>query len=381
MAHPISSTSLAVLQQIYVEGTHAYITSGTLDSDIYSEVAEVLNRLGSKWVGGKTAAHIFPYCPSGAIASVIESGEMPPKNPRAFFPTPPELIDELLDNKTCDFYLRNIANGEIEGRVLEPSAGVGGVITHLLEKYPGLRGKIDAVEIDPLKVGVLRSLEAGQVFQGDFMEFIPTEKYAVVIMNPPFSFAGNRTLYINHIQRAVDMVRMSNGSGYIGTIAPTSFLHNSTKQEIDFRNLVYSCANWTLNGKGLFKDVGTGIDTATIQFDIENKDWRGLPYGEYDSWHAWLFFLTVDNSQKLLSQVELVKCENDLVRLLEQVNKELCAEGNGISSHPLFLKQIFDEIKARQAEATAACVDEEISERPYIENRKEKFKAGQMALF
>ena len=44
------------------------ITSGQLDRSLYEEVNEVLVRLGGKWKGGRTKAHLFPYDPRPLVA-------------------------------------------------------------------------------------------------------------------------------------------------------------------------------------------------------------------------------------------------------------------------------------------------------------------------
>ena len=88
----ISAEALTVLREAECDSDRVRITSGQLDRTLYKEVNEVLVRLGGKWKGGHTKAHLFPYDPRPLLAGVLATGDMPPKNPWAFFPTPPELV-------------------------------------------------------------------------------------------------------------------------------------------------------------------------------------------------------------------------------------------------------------------------------------------------
>ncbi len=115
MTQSISAKALAVLREMECDSDRARITSGQLDRPLYEEVNEVLVRLGGKWKGGRTRAHLFPYDPRPLLAGVLATGQMPPKNPWAFFPTPQPLVDSVMQSPLFD----KIQDGDT---VLEPSA-------------------------------------------------------------------------------------------------------------------------------------------------------------------------------------------------------------------------------------------------------------------
>jgi len=85
---------------------------------LYSEVNEVLTRLGGKWKGGRTKAHVFQEDPTHLIAYVLTTALMPRKNRDAFFPTPNEVARGIMMmsdlDKLCD-----------DDLFLEPQAGSG----------------------------------------------------------------------------------------------------------------------------------------------------------------------------------------------------------------------------------------------------------------
>src|SRR5579885_3284456 len=103
MTQSISAKALAVLREMECDSDRARITSGQLDRPLYEEVNEVLVRLGGKWKGGRTAAHVFPYYdPRPLLAGVVTTGIRPPKNPTAFFPTPPALVERVCQSPLFD---------------------------------------------------------------------------------------------------------------------------------------------------------------------------------------------------------------------------------------------------------------------------------------
>ena len=116
-----------------------------------------------------------------------------------FYPTPPSLIDKMLDG--IDFK-------QID-TILEPSAGTGNICdavnkkwkyarniyTHKEEEY---RGDIDCIEYDNDLRGVLKEKKY-RVVHDDFLTYRSMKKYDLIIMNPPFS-EGDK-----HLMKAIDL--------------------------------------------------------------------------------------------------------------------------------------------------------------------------------
>lgn len=106
-----------------------------------------------------------------------------------FFPTPPAVVDALLQEADLQ-----------EGmRVLEPSAGKGDIADRLRQ----LGADVETVEIDP-KLRTLLEAKGHKIVGSDFEEFEPPPGgYDRIIMNPPF--AGGRDA--DHVRRAYEMLK------------------------------------------------------------------------------------------------------------------------------------------------------------------------------
>src|SRR5215216_3385568 len=85
MPQQLSDDAIAILQNLHYDGLA--IRFQKVAPTLYRELNEVLIRLGGKWKGGRTNAHVFQEEPTLLIEYVLSTGLMPPKNPEAFFPT------------------------------------------------------------------------------------------------------------------------------------------------------------------------------------------------------------------------------------------------------------------------------------------------------
>src|SRR4051794_19253145 len=108
----IDPTVINILRDAQIEGMHVRLTSGQLQRKTYEAVNEVLSRLGGKWVGRKVSAHVFADDPRPLLEDIIATGEMPKKNPLAYFPTPAAIARQMVERAI-------VYGSEI---VLEPSA-------------------------------------------------------------------------------------------------------------------------------------------------------------------------------------------------------------------------------------------------------------------
>jgi ParB/RepB/Spo0J family partition protein len=163
-----------------------------LDRETYLRVAKALIAAGGKW-DRKAKGHVFPFDPRELMADVIETGEVVDlKKTLQFFETPDALAQRMVD-------LCGIGPGQ---RALEPSAGRGRIVRHLLA-----RGAIvDAVEIDAENCKALCAIEGDlTVCQESFEAYAAANAplFDTVVMNPPF--ANNQD--IQHIRAAWDLVR------------------------------------------------------------------------------------------------------------------------------------------------------------------------------
>lgn len=106
-----------------------------------------------------------------------------------FFPTPPALVERLVEE----------ADIEPGMRVLEPSAGKGDIADAL--RTAG--AEVDVVELSPTLQEILRA-KGHNVMASDFVEFTPPEGgYDRIVMNPPFS----NGMDADHVQLAYGMLK------------------------------------------------------------------------------------------------------------------------------------------------------------------------------
>lgn len=241
-----------------------------------------MSRIGGKWHKGKKC-HLFPYDPSPLLRAVVSSGELPEKNPTAFFPTPRNLVNRLIEvTRLCEY---------TEGRILEPSAGTGAIAQAIKAASP--LATLDCCEF----LGVNRTALIDQGFQvvaEDFTAYQPDESYRAILMNPPFSLADDSQAYITHFNHAWSML---DHRGRIAAIVPTGWLSTQTKKVSAFRDFVSDNLDFELVEAGAFKESGTMVATAIIYGEKEDQPWRRKPHHGWHSYHGWHTGLWMDNDR------------------------------------------------------------------------------------
>lgn len=238
----IEQKLIKILSESQIEKNNLNLTQ-QLDANTYKQIKDLLLRIGGKW-NGKT--HTFPENPTLLIQALIETKEWPDKNPHAFFPSPQNVIDIMLEH----IYGVNID-------VLEPSAGSGFIASAIKAKFP--QATIDTCEINPLHVKVLNHKGFNSVWQGDFLNFQTDKKYDYVVMNPPFSYEGHPLAWMEHVLLAFTLL---NNNGNLICIAPTGWETKTQKKVVAFKNFLNEhMYSYEKLGKGAFKESGTTVDT------------------------------------------------------------------------------------------------------------------------
>jgi hypothetical protein len=276
---------LQILANATCQEFNVKLNSPQLERSVYEQVDELLTRLGGKWKGGRAAAHVFPYDPAPLLKAVVGSGEWPPKNPYAFFPTPKPVIRRMWE--LADLSAEKIKDvGEIlrPFRILEPSAGSGAIAefirSKILEWACPLEGEpcdvrdliaYDLVEIQPLNVKMLRAKNLGEVYEQDFAHFKPEYKYDLVVMNPPFSVEGDKNAYITHIYQAWNLLEEG---GIIVAVVPAAFTFRSDKTSLDFKEFVAKHGGYEMLPAQAFKESGTNVATALVTLSKKDNSWR-----------------------------------------------------------------------------------------------------------
>lgn len=171
-----------------------------------------------------------------------------PKLP-GYFPTPPDLIAEMLDRA-------RIRPGHI---VLEPSAGDGAI----LEQVEDLAADPLTVcfEINPTLCEVLRArgFDARPV---DFLEQEPGNvRYDRVLMNPPFEKLQD----VEHVRHAFEFLKP--GGRLVAIMSPGAFYRDTSKAR-EFRDWLDDLGGEVEEIEaGAFKESGTGVASRLVVID------------------------------------------------------------------------------------------------------------------
>jgi hypothetical protein len=177
-------------------------------------------------------------------------GEVKFKKLAGFFPTTPNIIEQLLDEA-------DIQEGH---SILEPSAGIGSIAEAIRDLYPD--NPLDVVELKPLLRDILE-LKGFTVAGWDFLEH--TKKYDRIIMNPPFEKGQD----IEHVQHAFSL--LNEGGRIVGILSEGSFF-NSQKKFANFRAFLSEHESWDQKlPAGSFKSafVSTGVNTRMLVLSKE----------------------------------------------------------------------------------------------------------------
>lgn len=170
----------------------------------------------------------------------------------AFYPTPAEVTESLLIDL-------NIQPGT---RVLEPSAGVGGIARFLLAQG----ARVDAIEIHPQRAETLRGIGHPDlsVRCENFLKVRPAPVYDLVLMNPPFS----GTHWMDHVRHAFDFLAPG---GELRAVLPVTAQVGSTAKHERFRSWAEANApksSWKKQWRDLpaesFASVGVKINTVIL---------------------------------------------------------------------------------------------------------------------
>ncbi|MFJ3630835.1 class I SAM-dependent methyltransferase [Streptomyces sp. NPDC090112] len=190
---------------------------GRFEGSLYRRVDLALSAVGGKWDRWKRG-HLFPASAADAIAGLLAEGEVTTDAERGYFPTPPALVDEILD-------LADIQAGQ---EVLEPSAGTGAMAERIADRG----GVVDCVELDQGRAEIIRKEGyARQVTVADFLTLPVAATYDRVVMNPPFA----KQLDIRHVQRALRWIRPD---GLLVAVMSAGLTFRSNALAADFRSQV-----------------------------------------------------------------------------------------------------------------------------------------------
>ena len=296
----MNASLLSALARTYTTGFPPQTTYANIDFEVsettWAEYKEVMERLGGKYTS-KKRGFAFAYDPAELIKQVWATKTLPARNPFAFFPTPREVVDQLIELIVADDErigwptFKNAPH-----RILEPSAGTGAISKRIKEVMD--KGCVlEILELDPLNRAVLRKhFELGRELkeQPDFLQFVPAHPYDVIIMNPPFSVDSNPYVYIDHINHAMSML---DTGGKLAAVAPVGFTFRDDKKSVAFLRDVCNMGGWVELGGGAFKKSGTMANTVLIYMTKTEQSWRDKPYYEgFSCWHTGMLAMLDENN-------------------------------------------------------------------------------------
>jgi predicted RNA methylase len=237
--HKIDPATLAILDRCQVEGQIVFLPDIRLDPAQYTRVNKVLEAIGGKW-NRKAKGHVFAADLTEALDDALSTGQVECPNGLEFFRTPDPLVKRVIA-------LANIQPG---ADVLEPSAGDGALALAAVEAG----ARVDAVEIDHLRVQRLMSHGAFTVYQDDFLTLPPIRCYDRVVMNPPFSKQRD----IDHVNHALKFLRPG---GRLVAIMSAGVASRENRKTVEFRERVSSIE---ANPDKAFAASGTHVSTVTV---------------------------------------------------------------------------------------------------------------------
>lgn len=285
--------------------------SKQLSREDYLAVNAVLERLGGKW-NQRKKVHEFQYNVNLCLQNYLETGELPAKNPLAFFPTPQKIIDDLFLVYNLD---SDIQYTDKCLSIIDPSAGIGNFVDKVLELNPS--HNITAIELDENRYKILynkyKNYNNIKVIHSAFEDF-NNENFDIVLMNPPFSIDGNSSIWIDHLYKGISLL---NDSGKLACVTPI-FNHQQAKKFVNLRKDLNRIGYAKLINEHKFDK--TAINTCTIFID---KDQSNEPYSGYLNISVYQIILHIDNDCKLYNESHKVRdWEEYLTRVVDSLRKE-----------------------------------------------------------
>lgn len=164
-----------------------------------------------------------------------------------YFPTHVKVIDKM------------IAKLDITAgcSILEPSAGNGSIVDRVLYKFPTVNFKCIELLYNLTDIIKLKH-QSVEVITDNFMSVGVTDKFDIVMMNPPFENAAD----VNHVMRAFEHLKPG---GRLVSIMSTAFTFRDTHPYSLFKSWLKNLdhCHEMLPTKS-FKDSGTNIDTILL---------------------------------------------------------------------------------------------------------------------
>lgn len=184
---------------------------------IYSEetlsaVAPILKYIGGKQI--KKSWFQFETDPSDILVEIAISRKIPDTKSHQFYPTPKNIAN----------YVQHVADISPEHKILEPSAGHGGLIDGLEDK-----NRIETIELSDLGNVILKS-KGYNTTKGDFLKISINKyesKFDRILINPPYSDRQ----FADHVKKSLQFLK---DDGIVVAVLPVNY---SKYLELDGYNM------------------------------------------------------------------------------------------------------------------------------------------------
>jgi hypothetical protein len=248
---PVEDSVLEVLQAARWQDD-ILILPAQLERKTYVAVNKAIESIGGKW-NRRAGGHVFEgeSNPRELLNLILITGQMPPRNPTAFYPTPQGLAERIAQG------IPSTARA-----VIEPSAGTGSIARAIRDYCTSNRidAEIHCCEIVHKFRMELRK-QGFRVVCDDFLEY-NRQLYDAAIMNPPFAVEGDPLAYATHVMHAWGMLAPG---GLLRAIVPGGFSFRQDTRVRELRDLVESCGSSEELPDCSFKESGTGVRTVLIE--------------------------------------------------------------------------------------------------------------------
>jgi predicted RNA methylase len=248
----IDKDALDVLVRSRVDGIVLYLPSEKLDRNLYVKVNKALESIGGKWNRGKKG-HVFDLSVDveELLDGLINNGEyVDVKKEFQFFETPDELAKELVE----------WAEIKDHHKALEPEAGKGRILRHILSKTK----YVSAVELNRDNFDYLcEDFKCINIWNKDFLKICDEsdfpQEYDRIIMNPPFHKGED----VKHIFQAWDL--LAKGGILVSVVSESPFFRENKLSQEFRRWLDENKADVKSLEAGAFSSSGTNVKTRIIK--------------------------------------------------------------------------------------------------------------------
>lgn len=255
-------TALKFIGSCEIQGQTLIFPNVQLDRPTYNEVKSLLEGIGGKW-NKKTNGFVFDGNVSDYLPRILDGEKINLRQQFQFFETPEQLCDDMV-SIAC-------SGAEINGNILEPSAGRGAIVKSIHKLFPKVT--VDVCELMSENISILQKMQNVNFVGEDFMQTKFNKKYNWIFANPPFS--NNQD-----IKHTIKMYDLLADNGVLVVITSKHWMFANDKESKSFKKFVEKNSSYKeVIAAKTFEH--TNVETVMLKFK-KNIDSYGIEiYGDY----------------------------------------------------------------------------------------------------